>query len=521
MTLSLQKALRLSLLLSCTSLCAEDGQTNYNTFCSACHSPDGKGASNGMFPALANSEWITGTPDRMTQVILHGLTGPIAAAGRNYDLVMPPQGGALTDEQIASIVSYVRASWGDDKSTITADYVKNQRELTKNQATMWDSAEILERYPIHVKSSINDLLSYAYKGEFTSLIELRAAEASSVEEEHGGLIAASQGGRPRDNFGVVWEGWMEAPEDGVYTFSYRTDKGGAVTINDEEIINRDNLSKKQQGAVTKGQVTLKKGRFDIKIEYYHTKGKMICDLSWNGPQTKNVSLTKTATKKKVPSILLTPVSGETIIHRNFFSQTDARGIAVGYAEGLNLLFSADSMSLDALWPGPFIDVGTMWTSRGKSRGKILSPLVSKVNSGLPVQVLSSPTSPWQKNSKAPLDAAFRGYQVNDKNQPTFHYEIGSIKFKDELIPSADGKTLSRTLTINTQQATASNEQVYFRLLNHAPHSQSFENPMKVDDNLTLELIKSTEDPIVRPSDIIIPISLNKSEQTIKLNYTWN
>ena len=72
----------------------EDGETLYATLCSACHGEDGEGAQAGQFPPLADSAWVKGPPDRMIQVVLHGLMGEIKvpskfAANDTYNLVMP------------------------------------------------------------------------------------------------------------------------------------------------------------------------------------------------------------------------------------------------------------------------------------------------------------------------------------------------------------------------------------------------------------------------------------------------
>ena len=237
-------------LLAAPPLLAEDGKSNYTLYCSACHAPDGKGIGNGQFPPLAGSEWVKGKPDRMIQLVLHGLQGPIHAAGKEYNLVMPPQGAALTDEQLSSIITYVRSSWGHKESSVSISDIKASREVSKNRSQMWEAAELLEKYPIpgykgavsesspaNKKGKIQDLLSYIHHGDFKNLAALRKSKAKNVEEEKGGLISVKHADR-KDNFGLVWEGWLNAPAEGKYTFVYDTDDGGALIINGKEIITR-------------------------------------------------------------------------------------------------------------------------------------------------------------------------------------------------------------------------------------------------------------------------------------------
>lgn len=90
---------------------AQDGGQLYTTYCSACHGADGKGATGGQFPPLAGSPWVQGDPNRAIKIVLHGLNGPVEVAGRTYNLEMPPQGAAIPDDQLAAILTHVRASW--------------------------------------------------------------------------------------------------------------------------------------------------------------------------------------------------------------------------------------------------------------------------------------------------------------------------------------------------------------------------------------------------------------------------
>lgn len=126
------------------------GQKVYSTVCFACHQPTGMGLPN-MFPPLAGSDWVVAAkPDRMIRMVLHGFTGPFTLNGQPFTSVaplMPPQGAALTDEQIAAVLTYVRGSFGNKASAVTADEVKTIREAEKARAAMWTEAE-LQKIPV-------------------------------------------------------------------------------------------------------------------------------------------------------------------------------------------------------------------------------------------------------------------------------------------------------------------------------------------------------------------------------------
>lgn len=123
------------------------GQTVYMTVCFACHQPTGQGLPN-MFPGLAGSDWANAKkPDRIIRMVLNGFTGPITINGKPFTTpapLMPPQGAALSDQQIADVLTYVRGSFGNKADAVTPEQVKTIREAEKARTAMWTEAEILK-----------------------------------------------------------------------------------------------------------------------------------------------------------------------------------------------------------------------------------------------------------------------------------------------------------------------------------------------------------------------------------------
>ena len=101
-----------------------------------------------MFPPLAGSDWVNVIkPDRMIRMVLHGFTGPFTLNGKPFTSpapLMPPQGGALNDEQIAGVLTYVRSNFGNKAVAVTPEQVKAIREAEKARSAMWTEAEILK-----------------------------------------------------------------------------------------------------------------------------------------------------------------------------------------------------------------------------------------------------------------------------------------------------------------------------------------------------------------------------------------
>lgn len=118
-----------------------DGEQIYNTRCMSCHQMGGRGVP-GTFPPLTDTKWVTGDKGRLIRLLLHGLTGPIEVNGTRYGGVMPPWGGALDDEGIAQIATYIRTSFGNEASPITTEEVAKVRATSKGRTKPWTAKEL-------------------------------------------------------------------------------------------------------------------------------------------------------------------------------------------------------------------------------------------------------------------------------------------------------------------------------------------------------------------------------------------
>jgi mono/diheme cytochrome c family protein len=123
------------------------GRRTYQAICIVCHGAQGVGVP-GAFPPLAGSEIaIASDPSRIIRIVLHGLNGPITVKGASFQNVMPPQGAALTDEQIADVLTFVRQSWGNNAPAVTVEAVAAIRTATATRSTSWTWEELTKSAP--------------------------------------------------------------------------------------------------------------------------------------------------------------------------------------------------------------------------------------------------------------------------------------------------------------------------------------------------------------------------------------
>ena len=117
------------------------GKALYLVSCSACHQPNGQGLE-GIAPPLAGTRWPNESEDRLARIVLHGLRGPITVADKEYNLEMPAM-GFFDDQDIAAILTYVRAAWGKTTAPVTSEAVEKVRTQTREGSDSWTVEELL------------------------------------------------------------------------------------------------------------------------------------------------------------------------------------------------------------------------------------------------------------------------------------------------------------------------------------------------------------------------------------------
>jgi mono/diheme cytochrome c family protein len=129
----------------------KQGGEIYNTLCSACHGPDGKGmpmagAEPGQMlaPSLVGSRTVLGHRDGPIKVLLHGLAGEID--GKKYEGIMIPM-AANDDRWIASVTSFVRNSFGNRAGFVSPENVARIRAADAPRTQPWTIDELRATTP--------------------------------------------------------------------------------------------------------------------------------------------------------------------------------------------------------------------------------------------------------------------------------------------------------------------------------------------------------------------------------------
>jgi len=106
------------------------GRYIFKTNCLICHQASGLGSLS-LYPPLARSEWVLArsphSKEHLILILLHGLQGPIVVQGTVYNGYMSGW-SHLSDSEIAAVLSYIRAEWGNLATPVTSQVVATVRK---------------------------------------------------------------------------------------------------------------------------------------------------------------------------------------------------------------------------------------------------------------------------------------------------------------------------------------------------------------------------------------------------------
>jgi hexosaminidase len=130
----------------------------------------------------------------------------------------------------------------------------------------------------------NGLICNYYPGSFKSSKLMAADKAADVFTVNGIIVPA---GLKAPSFGLRYEGYLNIPADGIYSFYLTCDDGGILNIANREVVNNDGW----HGPIEKsGQAALKKGLQPIDLSFVEGGGGYTLKLKYslNGSEPVDV-----------------------------------------------------------------------------------------------------------------------------------------------------------------------------------------------------------------------------------------
>lgn len=101
------------------------GQRLYARHCLSCHQADGRGVPR-MQPPIVGSNWVKGDTRALALFVMTGGFDSATRKDSAVGNVMPPF-RQLSDPDLAEILTYIRAKFGDGATAVTAEEVAAAR----------------------------------------------------------------------------------------------------------------------------------------------------------------------------------------------------------------------------------------------------------------------------------------------------------------------------------------------------------------------------------------------------------
>ena len=95
----------------------------------------------GLAPPLRNSDWVTGDADPLVRIALHGVRGPIDAAGQRFEGEMPGQ-SYLSDGDLAAVLSWLRRAFGHQGNVVEPATVEAVRARYQGRTEPWTAEQL-------------------------------------------------------------------------------------------------------------------------------------------------------------------------------------------------------------------------------------------------------------------------------------------------------------------------------------------------------------------------------------------
>ncbi len=322
-------------------------------------------------PVGATSFEHTFPPHSITAIKLSGITTPAAPAHLTSSVKSQSQIEVSWSDQSGNETGFVlERSAGNDSSfrelaTLPAGVTAyRDKNLTGSNAYFYRVKAVNEAgaspysntAPATTLAAGTGLLGTYYKSKHFNGSSFSRVDSTLNFDWGTGAPGTSMSG---NTFSVRWQGRVEAPESGAYTFHTSTDDGVRLWVNGKLLIDQ---WKKHEGLQEhSGRISLQAGQqYDLKLEYYENDGNAAAKLSWSGASLpRQVIARRWLFAAPAQAVAKLPVTIPEKALAVFLFPNPARDmvyvrLAAGYAENVrivvhNNLFQ-EVFRLEAAWP---------------------------------------------------------------------------------------------------------------------------------------------------------------------------
>ncbi|MFC5412442.1 hypothetical protein ACFPMF_24165 [Larkinella bovis] len=359
---------------------------------------------------------------------------------------------------------------------------------------------------------------YANKTETTSPAEL--ANLKLVKEDTTSALTYEVSyGQPRWH-GIVYTGDLVVDKTGPYTLALQQGGFASLHIDGKEVIANQRLD---LGYMNTAKINLTAGKHPFTLFFGRSWPRPGLGFFISAPDTKFQALHPRASLPEpdpVGEIAVEPGTKPSVIRSfvNFGPKKKTHCISVGSPTGLNYTVDLNQGALLQVWRGPFADVTEMWYERGEPQ--LLKPLgtLAVLSAQNPLALMANASQYWP-DSLSDSELKYKGLSMDKQGYPIMQYRLRDLDVTDAVLPDADSKSFTRTLTVKGPD----NEALYCRLAAGASLEEVAKGLYSVDGKYYVR-IEGKIKPTVRNSsgrqELVVPVVMKGGLATVQYSILW-
>ncbi len=215
---------------------------------------------------------------------------------------------------------------------------------------------------------------------------------------------------------------------------------------------------------------------------------------------------------------------EPIVHRTFMEGVGPRSILAGFPENVHAAFDANNVRLAKVWRGRFFDASGVASGRTDTFKGPLGKDSHDLPAGPAIAKLESGNAPWPKAEKTDRNTGgrFRGYRLDAKGRPTFHYELEGVEVSESPVPEIreGGACISRKFTLNGKAQS----DVYLLAARGSKITKQGDRWALSDGSWVTVSGSGADEPFVRQigkqAELVVPVKLTGKAAEIEVLVQW-
>lgn len=232
-----------------------------------------RGINEDAYPYSYSSKKMVSIPyvDKDLNLFLDSIDIQLGSATEDCDIRYTTDGSEPTEnsEKYSSPLKIKRTT------TIKAKAYKKGYEPSRTLTIKATKAELLPA--INTNTKRNGTAYKYFEGEFHRVADLEKAKVI----EKGIMPETSiKNAKQADHFGYIFEGLINVPADGVYTFGTKSDDGSVLYIDGKKVVDNDGS---HAAIVATGRIALKKGMHTYKLLYFEDYEGEHLSWEWQVP----------------------------------------------------------------------------------------------------------------------------------------------------------------------------------------------------------------------------------------------